>query len=269
MDEQQEPQRPGPSKILWLLLALVIVLMWWYFRPKHDEGTTAAQEMSDRALAVTDPDDVLVDLKDNATPAQIAAIERDLGIDLVLVSDESKDEQFYRAHVDPARRDAIIDALSKRPEVEIAEPDAEFSLSPGEEVEAPAVPTWEGYPNDPQYKYQWHMRQIGMPEAWKLADGDGVIVAVLDTGVGYEDYGKFHVLPDLKGIEFVKPFNFIDNSTHAGDDHGHGSHVTGTIAPVTHARSRSCRSRCYRPAARGRSQASPTRFATRPTKARR
>jgi len=234
MDEQQEPQRPGPSKILWLLLALVIVLMWWYFRPKHDEGTTAAQEMSDRALAATDPDDVLVDLKDNATPAQIAAIERDLGIHLVLVSDESKDEQLYRAHVDPARRDAIIDALSKRPEVEIAEPDAQFSLEPGEEaVEAPAAPAWEGYPNDPQYKFQWHMRQIGMPEAWKLADGEGVIVAVLDTGVGYEDYGKFHVLPDLKGVEFVKPFDFVNNTKHAGDDHGHGSHVTGTIAQVT------------------------------------
>ncbi|HEY5925459.1 MAG TPA: S8 family serine peptidase [Kofleriaceae bacterium] len=234
MDEQQEPQRPGPSKILWLLLALAIVLMWWYFRPKHDPGTTAAQEMSDRATSATDPDDVLVDLKDNASPATIAAIERDLGIDLVLVSDQSEDERFYRAHVDPARRDAIIAALELRPEVEIAEPDAEFALSPTDATyEAPAQTSWEGFPNDPQYKFQWHMRQIGMPEAWKLADGNGVIVAVLDTGVGYEDYGKFHVLPDLKGIEFVKPYDFVANTKHAGDDHGHGSHVTGTIAQVT------------------------------------
>ncbi|HEX5062389.1 MAG TPA: S8 family serine peptidase [Kofleriaceae bacterium] len=232
-DEQQTSERPGPSKILWLLLALAIVLMWWYFRPRHDEGAGAAQEMSDQASAATDPDDILVDLKDNATPQQVAAIERDLGIDLVLVSDQSKDEQFYRAHVDPARRDAIIDALSKRSEVEIAEPDATVSLSPGEETVAPIVPTWEGFPNDPQYKFQWHMRQIGMPEAWKLADGNGVIVAVLDTGVGYEDYANFHVLPDLKGITFVKPYNFVANNKHAGDDHGHGSHVTGTIAQVT------------------------------------
>ncbi|HEY5952338.1 MAG TPA: S8 family peptidase, partial [Kofleriaceae bacterium] len=232
-DEQQAPQRPGPAKILWLLLALAIVLMWWYFRPKHDPGATAAQEMSDKAQAATDPDDVLVDLKDDASAATVAAIERDLGIKLVLVSDEAKDEQFYRAHVDPARRDAIIDALSKRPEVEIAEPDAEVSLSPEEAALAPTVTTWEGFPNDPQYKFQWHMRQIGMPEAWKLADGNGVIVAVLDTGVGYEDYGKFHVLPDLKGIEFVKPYDFVSNTKHAGDDHGHGSHVTGTIAQVT------------------------------------
>src|ERR1043166_5502751 len=72
-----------------------------------------------------------------------------------------------------------------------------------------------------------------MPKAWQLADGNGVIVAVLDTGVGYEDYGAFHVLPDLKGITFVDPYNFVDNNTHADDDHGHGSHVTGTIAQVT------------------------------------
>ena len=233
-DEQQAAKRPGPAKILWLLLALAIVLMWWHFRPRHDEGVSAAQEMSDAAQAATDPDDVLVDLKDDASAAQIAAIERDLGIDLVLVSDQSYDERFYRAHVDASRRDAILAALAARPEVEIAEPDATVSLSPEEmAVTAPPQPAWEGFPNDPQYKFQWHMRQIGMPEAWKLADGNGVIVAVLDTGVGYEDYGKFHVLPDLKGITFVKPYDFVGNTTHAGDDHGHGSHVTGTIAQVT------------------------------------
>jgi serine protease len=102
-------------------------------------------------------------------------------------------------------------------------------------VRAPAVaPTDEGYPNDPQYKFQWHMRQIGMPEAWKLADGNEVIVAVLDTGVAYEDYKSFHLLPDLKGLTFVEPYDFVANTKHANDDHGHGSHVTGTIAQVTH-----------------------------------
>ena len=72
-----------------------------------------------------------------------------------------------------------------------------------------------------------------MPEAWKLADGNGVIVAVLDTGVAYEDYKKFHELPDLKGLTFVEPYDFVSNTTHANDDHGHGSHVTGTIAQAT------------------------------------
>ena len=30
---------------------------------------------------------------------------------------------------------------------------------------------WAGFPNDPKYQYQWHMGQINMPDAWKLADG--------------------------------------------------------------------------------------------------
>src|SRR4051812_29158833 len=110
-------------------------------------------------------------------------------------------------------------------------------LSPGEDgrqARARAVePSHEGFPDDPQYKFQWHLKQIGMPEAWKLADGNGVIVAVLDTGVAFEDYKTFHLLPDLKGITFVEPFDFVGNTKHANDDHGHGSHVTGTIAQVT------------------------------------
>jgi serine protease len=51
--------------------------------------------------------------------------------------------------------------------------------------------------------------------------------------VAYEDYKNFHLLPDLKGIAFVDPYDFVGNTTHANDDHGHGSHVTGTIAQVT------------------------------------
>jgi serine protease len=235
MDEQQT-KRGGAGKILWLLVILAIVVLWWYFRPDGERGVAQAQLDADAAAAVTDPDDILVDLVDDASPD---AIEQALGIDLVLVSDAgtAARTKLFRAHVDPARRDAILAALSRRSDVEIAEPDAHVQLSPGDfEVRAPApVPGEDGFPNDPLYKHQWHMDQIGMREAWQLADGNGVIVAVLDTGVGYEDHGsgKFHLLPDLKGIEFVKPYDFVGNSKHANDDHGHGSHVTGTIAQVT------------------------------------
>ena len=45
------------------------------------------------------------------------------------------------------------------------------------------------------------MNQIGMKEAWKLADGNGVIVAVLDTGVAYGNHDKFHLLEDLVTAE--------------------------------------------------------------------
>ncbi len=234
MDEQ-EPKRGGVGRLLWVLVIVAIIVVWWYLKPKQDNHTLAS-EAADRAAALTEPDEILVDLKDDVTPDQIATLQRELGIELTLVDDTAKESELFRAKVDPAKRDALIAELAKRPEVEIAEPDAQIQLSPDEMAVREVLdvaPSEPGYPNDPQYKYQWHLRQIGMPEAWKLADGNGTIVAVLDTGVGYEDYGKFHVLPDLKGITFIDPYNFVANNKHANDDHGHGSHVTGTIAQVT------------------------------------
>ena len=235
--------KPGKrSALLWFLVLVAVVFLWWFLKPQPDQGASRAQIEADRIAAIgADPDDIIVDLRDDASPALVASIERDLGIDLVLISDQARDEQVYRAHVPADRADAILAALARTRGVEIAEPDATFSLSPDElsseqyaAAVAPPEHGWVGYPDDPGYDKQWHMRQIGMPEAWKLADGEGVIVAVLDTGVAYEDHGAFHQVEDLKGVEFVKPYDFVANTTHANDDHGHGTHVTGTIAQVTH-----------------------------------
>ena len=237
MEAPRDTKRPLAS-LLWLLVLVGVVLLWWYFKPGEEHKNNIPT--NDPAYALGDPDDILVDLVDDASAAQVATLEREFGFKLNLVSSQARNEQFYRAHVPAARRDAILAALANRDVVEMAEPDAEVNLIGGSRFDvesqifvAPPVTKWEGFPNDPQYKYQWHLRQIGMPEAWKLADGNGVIVAVLDTGVAYEDFERFHQLKDLKGIEFVKGFDFVDNDAHANDDHGHGSHVTGTIAQAT------------------------------------
>lgn len=238
--EEQQSGKQKRSNLFWLLIIIVLVGLWWYFRGHDPDGASAERIQADRLAALDmDRDDILIDLRDSATAADVEAIERDLGIDLVLVSDQSYDERFYRAHVPAWRQSEILAALQNRPGVDIAEPDARVYLGPQHEniVAEPAssiAPEWEGFPDDPLYKYQWHMRQIDMPEAWKLADGEGVVVAVIDTGVAYRDHGRFHLVPDLGGIEFVKPYNFVGNNEHAMDDHGHGTHVAGTIAQATH-----------------------------------
>jgi serine protease len=232
MDDDEPKQSSKFGRLIWLLLLVAIVALWWWYRGRASQHEMVSSTEDVTLLAGAEHDEILVDLKDDATPD---AIERDLGITLTLADDTAKETKLYRAHVDPARESEILAALAARSDVEIAEPDSEMALAPGEEAVqvADPDPSSPGFPNDPQYKYQWHLKQIGMPEAWKLADGNGVIVAVLDTGVGYENYKNFHVLPDLDGIKFVDPFNFVSNNTHANDDHGHGSHVTGTIAQVT------------------------------------
>jgi serine protease len=257
---------------IWVLVILLVLLVWWWWRPAPDNGRHVVDDL-DVAVAVdeSDPDDILVDFQDDLADAEVAALERELGIDLVLVSNHSHDEQFYRAHVDPARRDALLARLSSDARVETAEPDAVYGLDfccpntptcPGDcegartfnssdfdasfarpkfsmdRFSTKAVvdttdPAYRNYPNDPLYKHQWHMAQIGMPRAWPLAETDGVIVAVIDTGVAYEDWQKFHMVPDLAGVKFTHGYDFVGNNPHGVDDHGHGTHVAGTIAQAT------------------------------------
>ncbi|MCD6500625.1 peptidase S8 [bacterium] len=97
-------------------------------------------------------------------------------------------------------------------------------------------------PNDPYYSYQWHLDNseyggIGMEEAWDISAGAGVTVAIVDSGVAYENYReswwrKYEQAPDLAGTCFVSGYDFVNNDSHPNDDSnpGHGTHVAGTVA---------------------------------------
>src|SRR5262249_3637822 len=102
-----------------------------------------------------------------------------------------------------------------------------------EDVEPNYYMTAFSTPNDPYYKHQWHLDQIGMKSAWDFPKGAPVTVAVIDTGIAYENYKNFFRVEDLPPDQFVDPYNFVANTSHANDDHGHGTHVAGTIAQWT------------------------------------
>ena len=80
-------------------------------------------------------------------------------------------------------------------------------------------------PNDPEYSKQWNFRNINIEKAWDESKGEGVTVAVIDTGVSK--------VPDLKLTKFVKGYDFVNDKENADDDNGHGTHVAGTIAQST------------------------------------
>jgi len=80
-------------------------------------------------------------------------------------------------------------------------------------------------PNDPEYSKQWNFRNINLEKAWDETKGEGVTVAVIDTGVSK--------VPDLKLTKFVKGYDFVNDKDDASDDQGHGTHVAGTIAQST------------------------------------
>jgi serine protease len=89
-------------------------------------------------------------------------------------------------------------------------------------------------PNDPGYRFQWNLRQINAPRTWDIQRGDpSVIVAIVDTGIAFEDYGPFRKAPDWGATRFVRGFNVFSGDEHANDDEGHGTNVASTVAEGT------------------------------------
>jgi serine protease len=228
--------------VLWtLFLAGAIAWSTYDRRP-----TTGVEQEIDSAppvgLADGAPGELLVDLDDDATAEEVADLERRLGIDLELNSIHARDEQIWRATVSEARIRELIRQLRSEPLVESAERDGIYSvpepeLRPAVDLGAASSEDagWLAYrPNDPLYRHQWHMDQIGMPAAWRLSRGHGAVVAVIDTGVAFRDEGnEFRQVPDLAGTAFVPGYDFVDNDENPFDYHGHGTHVAGTIAQTT------------------------------------
>src|SRR6478672_8681998 len=111
----------------------------------------------------------------------------------------------------------------------------------------------DGAPNDPLFKDQWALNNVGGDgakeradldaiEAWKTTKGsEDVVVAVLDSGVDYthEDLvSNMWVRPanvpeyhddELGTIDDINGFNADDKQADPMDDNGHGTHCAGII----------------------------------------
>jgi serine protease len=203
----------------------------------HEESTHSNPPLVD-TLSDDEADDVVlgevvVDFRDDESHAKIVELGKQLGVVFSPASDYVDTDEIYTAETgDPA---GLIKALRANPDVEAADFEAIYRL-PEDSLAEDAMtsgddasdigPDHKDFPNDPKYKLQWHLQQIHAKETWKSAQGDGVIVAVIDTGVAK--------VPDLAQTEIVPGWNFVNNSPDATDDHGHGTHVAGTIAQSTH-----------------------------------
>jgi subtilisin family serine protease len=91
----------------------------------------------------------------------------------------------------------------------------------------------------------WGISRMSSPQAWRITQGEGVIVAVLDTGLdtdhpalkdqiainAAEAQGQEGVDDDGNGyVDDVQGWDFYDVKASPEDDEGHGTHVAGTIA---------------------------------------
>ncbi|MFV1872116.1 MAG: S8 family serine peptidase [Oleiphilus sp.] len=115
----------------------------------------------------------------------------------------------------------LIKQLAQRSDIEFAEPNY---------LHHAAVTT-----DDPRRADQWNLDMLSANAVWQVATGEGVIVAVLDTGIDAS-----HV--DLSQNSLSDGYDFISSESLAGDGNGqdsdprdegssfHGSHVAGIIA---------------------------------------
>ncbi|MFS8806642.1 S8 family peptidase, partial [Synechococcus sp. R6-10] len=161
-------------------------------------------------------DSIVVNFVNTATPSQIAAIAKEYHLTLRPSSDSAfaRQEAIYLFDVDAdhlgsTRR--LVKRLTDEALIEYAHPNYQFQAA--------------FVPNDRLYPQQWNLRAIRMPEAWDISQGEGVTVAVVDTGVTR--------VPDLTQTQFVKGYDFVDDDEEPEDLNGHGTHVAGTIAQST------------------------------------
>ena len=151
-------------------------------------------------------------------------------------SEQIGDAQLVRfaSRDDPAN---LAAAVAAQPEVEWAQPNYIRQL--------------HTVPNDRQFRNQWNLEQISMPEAWDINDGvsASVTVAVVDTGITTTNgtltirngaqvrYGRN---PDIARarVQASKDFTSLpirgpNGARRVIDMDGHGSHVAGTILQET------------------------------------
>ena len=119
---------------------------------------------------------------------------------------------IHKIAVPENAEDAVVRALSKNPSIKFAEKDM-------------LVVADEFIPNDSRYSEAWHLAKIQAPAAWDLAQGDGIVIAVLDSGV----YGAH---PDLSS-KMVAGWNIPSGNTDTADINGHGTAVAGFVGAAT------------------------------------
>jgi serine protease len=186
------------------------------------DGADQAPTFGDETIGPAElPGEIAIDLRDDASEGDVTDIDAKVGIEMHPNSGWSTThDKLEVADVDASREEAILDALSHDGRVEHAEPMALYRVT--------------FVPDDPYYATkQWHLKRVGAETAWGYTCGQGITVAVLDTGVACFDKGPFTRGTDLAGTRCEGGWNFVGDNAQAADDHGHGTHVAGTIAQTT------------------------------------
>ena len=161
-------------------------------------------------------DSIIIDFKESPTvnvADSLEALAEDFGVSASLNSEFSQADNVY---IIPGDRQLLEQFLQSElgSQAESIEPNFLYTTA-----------SFRQPPNDPDYDRQWNFQRINVQDAWRVTLGEGVTVAVIDTGVTQ--------VPDLDNTAFVPGYDFVNDRRDARDDNGHGTHVAGTIAQST------------------------------------
>jgi serine protease len=192
------------------------------FRPVHArEGFRIA------SVRPPDPDSprareretqIIVQFREQAEERDVARVAREAGAARVK---RSAFGNRYLVSLDAGfTTGEALRRLGTAPEVEYAEPNG-------------AVHAFFK-PNDLGFDVQWNFRMLDVERTWDIQKGDpSVVVAILDTGIAFENFGPYRKAPDFGDTVFVQGHDFINEDEHANDDNFHGTHVASTVAEAT------------------------------------
>ena len=142
-----------------------------------------------RRVAPTSPGELIVQFRAGATDADMARVTREAGAARLRKSAFQRraawctlDDGFTVAegHGPPPRPARGRDRGAERP------------------ASARSQTAIRVTPNDTLFQFQWHFEMIDATRTWAIQTGDSsVVVAVLDTGIAYENFGPFRRAPDF------------------------------------------------------------------------
>lgn len=119
--------------------------------------------------------------------------------------------------------DAVIETLMERPDIESVTLVKRYNCIPEEVTTTEAKATYDYYiaPN---------LTQVNAPRVWEQGnEGQGVVIAVVDTGVNYNHADIADHLWD-GGEEFPHHgYDIVNMDDDPMDDFGHGTHCAGTV----------------------------------------
>ena len=193
------------------------------------------------SLASAQSSPLIVDVADKASKSEIAQLQEKIGGRWKPNSVVSSSNHVYQVFLSAAERVKALAALKTATNIDAYDNEHTYQLDPdflplnlrqNGKVTTSVSPKSTS-PNDPRYAEQWNFQMVGAEAAWKRSRGTGVVVAVIDTGVSGTSTGKGQACRDFGSTTFTAGYDFVNRDTDPYDDHGHGTHVAGTIAEAT------------------------------------